>query len=351
MIHGGDTLSFKDSYKGELVDFSSNINPLGLPPGLEEELINGFSSLTAYPDIHYRKLKKSLAQYLKCESKNILVGNGAVEIIDNFIINASRVLIFRPSFAEYELRALVHKKEVEFISYNKDFEINLWEVKEKIRADDLLILGNPNNPTGLRIERETLLSLYEIVRKVGAYLLLDEAFYEFCPEDYDSIQIFKDKAYDAVGIIRAATKFFSLPGIRLGYGCASIKKVEEIKKLELPWSVNSLGDIAGQFIFKDKEFIEMSKAYIEKERKFLLENLEKIEGIHAYKTHTNYILIKLEKWDEDYFFEYFLKRGIVIRKCSSFTGLDKNHIRIAIKDRQNNKKLIKIFQDISKANS
>ncbi len=347
MIHGGDTLSFKDFYKGELVDFSSNINPLGLPEGLDEKLIEGFSSLTAYPDIHYRKLKKSLAEYLKCGIENILVGNGAVEIIDNFIMTASRVLIFRPAFAEYELRALVHKKEVEYISYNEDFEINLRDLEGKIKAGDLLILGNPNNPTGLRIGRETLLGLYRITRKVGAYLLLDEAFYEFCPEDYDSIEIFKDRAYEGVGIIRAATKFFSLPGIRLGYACASIDKVDEIEKLELPWSVNSLGDIAGQFIFKDRDFIERSKAYIEEERNFLLEGLRKIRGIRVYKTHTNYILIRLENWDEDYVFKYFLSRGIVIRKCSSFSGLDGNHIRIAIKDREKNRKLLRIFQDLS----
>lgn len=346
MIHGGDTLSYKDLYEGELIDYSSNINPLGTPEGLHKELIEGFHTLNAYPDIHYRKLKDSVAAYLNCQIKNVLVGNGAVEIIDNFIIKADRVIVFTPSFAEYELRALVHGKELEYIPYKEDFHIDIKSLEGKIKKDDLLILGNPNNPTGLRIEKKTLLDLYKVIKKQNAYLLLDEAFYEFCPEDYDSIELFKDKDYKNVGVIRAATKFFSLPGIRLGYACASKEKVDEIKKVELPWSINSLADIAGQFIFKDKEYIKKSKDYIEDERQFILNNLKKIRGIRPYKTQTNYMLIKSEKWDEDYLFRHFLSRGIIIRKCSSFLGLEKDHIRVAIKDRKNNERLIKAFKEL-----
>lgn len=348
MIHGGDTLSYKDYYKGDLVDYSSNINPLGVPEGLYEELIEGFYTLRSYPDIQYRKLKDSISKYLSCKPENVMVGNGAVEIIDNFIISAKRVLVFTPSFAEYELRALVHGKDLEYIAYNEKFEIDLKELESKIRKDDLLILGNPNNPTGLRIEEKSLKDIYRLVNDHKAYLLLDEAFYEFCPEDYDSIELFKAYEYENVGIIRAATKFFALPGIRLGYGCASIEKVEEIKKIELPWSVNALGDIAGQFIFKDKAYIERSKEYIEEERNYLLSSLRKIKDIEVYHTHTNYILIKLKKWQEEEVFKHFLNRGIVIRKCSSFIGLAKNHIRVAIKDRENNERLLKAFEELNK---
>lgn len=346
MIHGGDTISYKDYYKGELIDYSSNINPLGPPEGLYEKLIDGFETLNSYPDIQYRKLKKSVADYLKCKAKNVMVGNGAVEIINNFIIKAKKVVIFTPSFAEYELRALAYEKEVDYLAYDDNFEIKVNDLKNKIKEKDLLILGNPNNPTGLRIKKDLLMEIYKIVKEKDAYLLLDEAFYEFCPDDYDSIELFKEDKFKNVGIIRAATKFFSLPGLRLGYGCASIEKIEELKTIELPWSVNSLGDIAGQFIFMDEEYIRKSKAYIEGEREFLLESLKEIKGIKAYPTHTNYMLIKLENWNEDYIFKHFLERGIVIRKCSSFTGLEEGHIRIAIKDRENNEKLLKIFQKL-----
>lgn len=345
MKHGGDLLTYENQYDGQLVDFSSNINPLGPPSGLNEILIDNLKELTSYPDIQYRKLKKSISKYLKCKSENVLVGNGAVEIINNFIITAKRVIVCTPSFIEYEERAIAHGREVHKIEYKEDFAIDIGGLKD-IKKDDLLILGNPNNPTGLRIPLDELIKIYELVRKSRAFLLLDEAFYEFCPKDYDSIEIFKQYDYEAVGIIRAATKFFALPGIRLGYGCTSKEKTLEISKIDLPWSVNALANAAGQFIFDQKEYIVQSKEYIDTERKFLLEELGKIEGIHPYTSHTNYILIKLLKWDEEYIFNFLLERGLVIRKCSSFANLNDKHIRVAIKDRANNVRLVEALGEL-----
>lgn len=348
MIHGGDTLSYKDYYDGDLIDFSSNINPLGTPEGLYEELIKSFESLTAYPDIKYRKLKDSIADYLACKNSNILVGNGAMEIIDNFIMKGRRIVTTMPAFAEYSLRARAHGKDLKEIPYGSDFNIDLDIIEQTIKKDDLLVVGNPNNPTGLRIEKDILLELYKIVDKKGGYLLLDEAFYEFAPKDYDSIQLFKEFNYRNVAIIRAATKFFALPGIRLGYACANKDKVEEIENIQLPWSVNALADIAGQYIFKDREYIDRSKEYIEGERQYLARELSKLSWLKAYPTQTNYQLIKLYKLDEDYLFKYFLSRGIVIRKCSSFTGLDKQYIRVAIRSMEDNSRLINIFKEVTR---
>lgn len=346
MDHGGDLISYKTFYDGELIDFSSNINPLGPPNGLEKLLLNNFNSLQAYPDIHYRALKKSISGYLNCNEKNVLVGNGAVEIINNLTILANRVLICTPSFSEYEKRAIINGKVVQKIPYKKDFTIDIGLIIKTIKQNDLLILGNPNNPTGLRISKDDLIQIYELIKRVNAYLLLDEAFFEFCPDDYDSIELFKSYNYENIAIIRAATKFFALPGIRLGYGCTSVNIAEQFKEIELPWSVNTLADVAGQYIFLDKEYIEESKRYLENERNYMQQELQKIEGIGLYNTDTNYILIKLINWNEEYIFNFFLRRGIVIRKCSSFTGLSDGHIRIAIKDRENNERLIKIFKEL-----
>ena len=346
MDHGGDLLTYERYYDGELIDFSSNINPLGTPKGLDNVLRNSFKSLESYPDIKYRKLKTSIAEYLNCTTDNVLVGNGAVEIINNFIIPANRVVLMTPAFSEYEKRALAHRKEVVKLQYNEDFSINLDKFKDVLKEEDLVIIGNPNNPTGLRIEKQDLLNIYKLIKDKNAYLLLDEAFYEFAPWDYDSIEIFKEFNYKNIGIIRAATKFFALPGIRLGYACASNLKVDEISKIELPWSINALADIAGQYIFNDVSYIKESKYYIEEERRYLLNELANIKGIKPFITHTNYILIRLLDWDEDYLFNLFLENGIVIRKCSSFKELGNNHIRVAIKDRDNNQRLINMFKKL-----
>ncbi|MBU5312430.1 aminotransferase class I/II-fold pyridoxal phosphate-dependent enzyme [Tissierella carlieri] len=346
MEHGGDLLSYEKYYDGELIDYSSNINPLGPPKGLEKVLIDGFKNIQSYPDIKYRRLKKSIANYLSCSENNTIIGNGAVELIDNFIILANRVLVSTPSFSEYEKRAIIHGKEVIRIPYNLDFTIDILTIGNKIQKGDLIILGNPNNPTGLRIDKIELIMLYNVINKSGAYLLLDEAFFEFCPIDYDSIELFRQTNYENLGIIRAATKFFALPGIRLGYGCTSIELVEKISKIELPWSINSFAEAAGNFIFSDKGYIEESKRYVEKERQYMHKELSKLSNIKVFLTETNYILIKLLKWDEEYVFNFFLKRGIVIRKCSSFIGLNHHYIRVAIKNRENNKRLIEIFNEL-----
>ena len=346
MKHGGDLISYEKYYDGELVDFSSNINPLGPPKGLYEEIIEGFDTLTSYPDIKYRHLKSSIAEYLKCNVENIVLGNGAVDIINNFILIFPRIIIVLPSFLEYEQRALIYGKEIIRLSYTKDFTLDLEAIERTIKPYDLLILGNPNNPTGLRIEEDSLIKIYKIVRKNHGFLLLDEAFYEFCPKDYDSIEIFKKYSFKHICIIRAATKFFALPGIRLGYGCTSENLAKKYGEIELPWSVNAFADIAGKFIFQCKDYIDESKAYIEKEREYLLEELLKMEGIRPFNTHANYIFIKLLKWNEEYIFNFFLKRGLVIRKCSSFNGLDNTYIRVAIKDRKNNIRLIEAFKEL-----
>lgn len=347
MQHGGDLITYEKDNKDRLVDFSSNINPLGTPVGLQDQLIKEFSSLEAYPDIHYRRLKSEISNYLKCRPDQVLVGNGAVEIINNFVIDAKRVLVFKPSFSEYESRARANAKEVKELFYQEDFTIDLEKIASVLEKDDLLILGNPNNPTGLRIEKEKLLDIYKLVREKDSFLLLDEAFYEFAPSDYDSIEVFEKEAYKNVAIIRAATKFFSLPGIRLGYACSNRGKVEQLGAIELPWSVNSLADTAGSYIFKDREFIRKSREYIDKEREFLLSELSKISGIRPYTSHTNYILIKLIDFKEGDVFNLFLENGIVVRKCKSFEGLKGDHIRIAVKDRANNEKLLEVFKKMN----
>ena len=346
MEHGGDLLSYKAYYNGKLVDFSSNINPLGPPKGLKEEITKGFENIVKYPDIKYRHLRENLGKYLNCNTENVIVGNGAMDLIDNFTILFPRIIIFLPCFSEYEKRALVHGKEVIKIKYNEDFTIDLKLLEKNLEAGDLIILGNPNNPTGLRIGEEDLMKIYEIAVNKSAYLLLDEAFFEFAPKDYNSIEIFKKQDFKNIGIIRAATKFFALPGIRLGYGCVSKNMANKYDKVAMSWSVNTFGDISAQFIFNDTEYIEESQKYIDKERQYLLKELSKNSGIKAFNTHSNYILIKLLKWNEEYIFNFFLKRGLIIRKCSSFEGLEGDYIRIAIKSREDNEKLLNVFKEL-----
>lgn len=339
MIHGGDILTYKNMYNGEIIDYSSNINPLGPPECFNEAVNHAVKRITMYPDIKYRGLKREIGKYLGCSGSQVIVGNGAVEIIDNISSLFNRIIVSVPCFMEYIIRPRVIGKDVVMVNSLEDFSIDKRGLIEKMRAGDLILLGNPNNPTGKRIKKDVLISIQREAEKRGAYILLDEAFCEFCPTDYDSIEIFK--GCSNIFILRAATKFFALPGIRLGYACVTEKFAAAYDRRALPWSVNAFADAAGRAVLKDRDYIKRTKEYIGEQREYMLKELESMNFIKTFDTVSNFILIKLLIGDEDSLFNYMIKKGILIRKASSFVGLDKSYIRLAIKDSQNNQYLIK----------
>ncbi|KPU45401.1 threonine-phosphate decarboxylase [Oxobacter pfennigii] len=327
----------------DIIDFSSNINPLGPPAGLKEVLIKSYDELISYPDIKYRELRENISAYLGCHSDEVMTGNGALEIINNVSLLFKRVVVFTPCFIEYIKRPEILGREVVRLRLDNDFKIDLGELNKALKEGDLLILGNPNNPTAKRIPEDMLYKIQSITKERNAFLLLDEAFYEFCPFDYDSIKLFHNA--QNVCIIRAATKFFALPGIRLGYAYAKGDFVKRYNEIESPWSVNSFANAAARNIFKDVRYIENTREYIKKEREFLLTELSGIDYLKVFDSQVNFILIKLLKYDEDILFDKFLKNGILIRKASSFEGLDKSYIRIAVKDHDSNKRIVNCFKE------
>lgn len=346
MKHGGDVLSYADQYAGEIIDFSSNINPLGAPKALKEKLLSGFEDVLTYPDIQYRDLKKDIGEYLGCSNTEVIVGNGAVEIIDNIIKMFNRVVAAVPCFGEYLERAKINKKTLVLTNMGENFKINISSIEGVLEEGDLLILGNPNNPTGKRIQRDMLMDIYNLVLSKNAFLLLDEAFYEFSPTDYDSIELFNRKSN--VCIIRAATKFFALPGIRLGYAWAEREVVKNYEALSLPWSVNCFAHMAGCLIFKDREYIEQTKKYVGEQRAYLLRNLAKISYLKVFESDANFILIKLINYNEDELFNFLVSNGILIRRAFSFEGLDYSYLRIAVKDYNSNEKLLRLLKEFEK---
>lgn len=348
MKHGGDTYTYSKLYEKNLIDFSSNINPLGYPKGLEFEWIKDFKLANVYPDIKYSRLRESIGDYLGCGPDEVIVGNGSMEIIDAVICNYSIVQFFVPSFSEYEERAKIRNKSIISIATDEFMAIDFDILEESLKEESLLIVGNPNNPTGLRLAKDKLLKLYQIIRDKKGLLVLDEAFYEFCPQDYDSIELFKPYEYENILIIRAATKFFGLPGIRLGYACGNKKRAEAIRGQLNPWSINCFAEIAGNYIFKDFEYIEKSKEYISNERDYLFKELGGIQGLYVYPSHANFILVKLFDKTENQALQYFLAQGILIRTCDSFSGLDGAHIRVAVKSHEENSQLVQVFKDFLK---
>lgn len=340
MIHGANI--FKYQGEGKLTDFSSNINPLGAPKIVYEIIERDLKNIERYPDIEYRRLYADLSEAFGTEKQNIAIGNGAIELIDRIISEHDRIIVFDPSFSEYEIRAKVYGKEFIHFDLKEDFSIDFERLNNfKFKEKDLLIITNPNNPNGRLLTADEHKKLIDLTNESQVNLMLDEAFIDFVDVNYNSLEFLSDKIY----VIRAATKFYALPGLRLGILFSSEKNIERIRELVPSWSVGSLLENIGE-IFKDEAFKNKTREYIKREREFLLSELAKFKSIKPVKSDADFILIDLGENAEEYIFEEFLKHDILVRKCSSYRNLDGNFIRIAVKSHENNLKLINALEEI-----
>ena len=326
----------------DIIDFSSNINPK-VVTNLEKYILEGLKKCTSYPDINYTKLRENISSYIKINPEHIIPGNGATEIIYLLMKNIKkRLAILNPTFSEYERGAKLNNLEIINFMLNKEdeFSVNLKEIESNINKFDSLFICNPNNPNGKVKNIEELL---KIIIKYDKLLIVDETFMEFVYEEEHYSLIKYVEKYENIFIIKAVTKFFGMPGLRLGYGVTSNKKlIEDIYKHKEPWTVNSFADTLSNYIFKDEEYIKSSKEYYLKERLYMLSELRKIKELHVYDTDTNFILIKLKNIKaEELKLKLFEKSNILIRDASNFIGLDENYIRIAIKSHEENQLILK----------
>lgn len=336
--HGANI--FKYSKDGDLLDFSSNINPYGPTNRVKQNILEHLDLIERYPDINYTKLYDALERYLHIDKKYINIGNGAMELIDAVISFFNRIIVFDPSFNEYEARARVRNIEVLNLNLNEDFKPNIDDIPNDLKGT-LVIVTSPHNPSGKSLSLDEFIKIHLKVVNNGGFLLIDESFYEFGEFDYDLVT---DVAfYDNIFVVRSATKFFSLPGLRLGYVVSKYKNA--ISKMIPPWSVSSLLENVGEDLFFDEDFIYDSIIKNKSERTFLYNRLSEIEGFHPIKSSANYILVKTD-YDNDVLFEKLLERKILIRKCDNYRNLGKEYIRIAVKTRGNNTKLIKALREI-----
>lgn len=348
-LHGGNIYRLKREGKGELLDYSSNINPLGVPESFKRAIIENFDILEKYPDPDYVELRENIGRYNKVDVKNIIAGNGATEILFLYMkaMKPKKTLIISPSFAEYK-RALdsvgseiIHYPLLEENNYNLDIESFLKEVPKC----DLVVICNPNNPTGSFISLENIKKINDVLSEKGIKLFIDEAFIEFIRgwEDMTSV-LLEDKN---IFVMRALTKFFAVPGVRLGYGITYDEEImKKMEKYKEPWSVNSFADIAGKIMLWDKEYIEATENWIEEEKKWFYEESCKIENIKTFKTNVNFILVKLLKKNSSVVRDEMIEKGVVVRDASNFMFLNEQYIRLAIKNRENNIKVLQALKEV-----
>jgi threonine-phosphate decarboxylase len=340
--HGG---IYSVDHRKVKLDFSSSVNPLGAPPRALRAIVKNAKDLSSkYPDPESSGLRKSLAKYLKLDEDWIVAGNGAVEIIYWFAqaFSGKKVVIPSPTFCEYELASKKAGASVDIVPMI-EFALDSDSVITATRGADALYLCNPNNPTGKLATGQIRKILDGIGKKT--MVLLDECFIELAGDGGNSSFVSSLEEYENLVILRSLTKSFALAGLRVGYACASPANIEKLKRHRIPWNVNALAQAAGVAALSDSKHLARSRIAVERERKFLIARLSKIDSFAPVESDVNYFMLNLRGQDSTTFRDELLsKTGILVRDCSTFNGMDAHHVRIAVKTHGENLRLIKALE-------
>ncbi len=345
VIHGGKIPSKNSDQK--IIDFSSNITPLGIPSSVKSIIKKNFNKIGFYPDPNSENVTLNLEKYTHLPKSNIIVGNGAIEILYNFcyafLSKTTKVLIHIPTFQEYETAVKLNDCKISYfksINLSKDLDSFILQIPK----NGCIFLCNPNNPTGELLSKKELLAIIIKAKKLKTLVFIDECFIELVP-DYDESVISYVKKYDNLFILRSLTKSFGLPGIRIGYACGSKEIIKILQKIKIPWSVNSIAQDAANEVIKNKSHITKSNFIIKKELKYLKKFISSIDGFECIPSSTNFILIKT-KYNSTHLQKKLLKNKILIRDCKNFRGLNEHYFRIAVKSHKDNVKLVTALENI-----
>ena len=346
--HGGNIYEAARKLRkdpSEITDFSASINPLAPPPGLEQNLLQKLPLTRSYPDINTTELVSLLAETHNCSTHQLMVANGSTEIIYLLphALGIRSAVIISPSFSEYENAFTLAKSSIvlaqapESNNFQPDREF-ISKYLEQMRVD-AVILGHPNSPAGSLLDKETLDWILFACKSMGALVVVDEVFIDFS-ENYS----FKNKinSHKNLVIIRSMTKFYGLAGLRLGYALAPPFIISGLKKYQPPWTVNTLAQFAGIYCLKQDDFKEKTLKFMENERQRLAEKISRIDGFSVFPSSTNFLLVKLSENlpPAEQLKEFLLKRGLLIRDCSSFPGLGRHFFRVCVRTPDENDRLV-----------
>jgi threonine-phosphate decarboxylase len=331
-----------------IVDFSSNVNPLGYPISVKKLLKSCVAKIPVYPDHNSTKLKKQLSMYLKVPSTNVVVGNGATEVIYNFcratIVKNTPVLISIPTFGEYEAAVRLCEGKPRFFK-TMSLEQDLSTFAKNIPTKGVVFICNPNNPTGALISKKAVMQITKSAKTKNALVFVDECFIELTQTPQQSV-VDQTQNVDNLFVLRSLTKSFGLAGLRIGYGVGNKEMISVMDKIKIPWSVNGLAQEAAIASLSEKMFLAKTRKLIKKESEFLKKSISNLDGFSCFKTSTNFILIKT-KANSKHLQKKLLQKNILIRDCSTFRGLNQNYFRIAVKTHKENLKLVKALETVS----
>lgn len=343
--HGGDLWTAEEAFglpKEQFLDFSSNMNPLGPPSAVEQLISAHWRDIVKYPDPAVRELKAKLAHKYHIPVESILVGNGAAELIDLVIrvLKPATTGLARPSFSEYEdavCKIGGRLYDIE-LTAKTDFVPQEEALSRAEKECDLLFLGHPNNPTGKLIPQHLLEKLVDN----GKPLILDEAFMDFVPDEKERSMLRRAAVQPNLHVIRSMTKFYSIPGIRLGFIVAHPDRIRELAEQQVQWSVNFLAQLIGVNVLGDHAFEAETRQWLGVEKPWLTGQLNEL-GLHVVQSDINFLLFSFPKAsgiDIKQAQKHMGAQGILIRDASLFAGLNERYCRVAIRLRSENERLV-----------
>ena len=341
--HGGDIYS----HKGSVLDFSSNINPLGLPSGVKKAIVDNIDRYAIYPDPHCRELSSAIAAHHKIPCSWIINGNGAADLIFRIALclKPRRALIPVPTFSEYQkaLNLVGCGVQRHWLQESQSFLLGediLDQIKEGI---DILFVCNPNNPTSATTDGELMQRISDRCLKCGTILVVDECFLGFCDEEHRLTMMGALKKNPNVILLKAFTKTYAMAGIRLGCALSSNNTLMEgIKTTLQPWSVSTVASKCGVAALNEVDYIHKTKTLTRENREYLTSSLRGL-GIVVFEAAANYILFKTHRRDLE---TAFLEHGVLVRPCANFEGLSDSFYRIAVRGKEDNQYLIECLTKI-----
>ena len=348
MIHGGNIDKISRQLKvpsHKLLDFSANLNPLGVPAELKDTLLESLKEIRYYPDPEYVQLRTAIARYHKVDLQTVFVGNGAVQLIFE-IANAlsyGHGLVLAPTFSEYE--HALKRAHVQVHHYclreENNFQLVMTDLIAYLHLHSeikTIYLANPNNPTGNLITIDDLKKLVVFCNQNQRYLILDEAFINLVCTKNSSYGPFLN-INDNVFIVYSATKFFAIPGLRLGYCLVKNPKLQKLLVAQIePWSVNILAARFGAKMFQAKDYIQQTNQWFTKQQPLLYQQLKSLSVLKVYPSTTNFFLFQCSQLNLK---NKLLDYKIMIRQCEDYYGLGPNYFRVALRNAAENKYLIK----------
>lgn len=345
--HGGDI------YRNQVdLDFSANINPLGLPKGVREAITENMETYGRYPDSRSEALCEALALHHGVSSSQILCANGAADLIFQvvFALKPKKALLFAPGFSEYEQALLAIGCEIIYKDLQEEdgFLPDLSETAVSLSDDlDLVFICNPNNPTGIPLKCKELALFLDRCQSHQIFVVVDECFCDFLeePEEYSIIPLIKGNP--GILVLKAFTKTYAMAGIRLGYGISGSKKLlDAVERVRQPWTVSAVAQAAGQAALLETGYLKEARQLIQSERTFLMQKLKAL-GFTLYASSANYVFFRDVKQNYDKeLYELMKAEKVLIRSCANYRGLDGSYYRICVKTRAENKIFLGILSEI-----